>query len=303
MRGKRRAGSSVLGWVGVAWLAPLGLLLAYLPSPVGLWLGRRIGDLAWVFLRGRRAVALQNLVRAFGSQHPAPELHRIGRGSFEHLGMNFIEACVFFFRPPSVLLSRVEIRGAAHLEAAAAHGRGILLLSGHYGNWELLGAGIALMPFGLSVVMRPLDHPLLDRVVARFRKRGGVELITKRRGLRDVLEALRRGRMVGILLDQNASRGQGVFAPFFGVPASTSKSLAVISLRTGAPVIPVFIRRQPDGRHRVEIEPAVPPPPDGDVVVYTASFNHAIEAAIRQAPEQWFWLHRRWKTRPEGTPA
>ncbi|MDP2700534.1 MAG: lysophospholipid acyltransferase family protein, partial [Candidatus Rokubacteria bacterium] len=85
--------------------------------------------------------------------------------------------------------------------------------------------------------------------------------------------------------------------------ASTSKSLAVISLRTGAPVIPVFIRRQPDGRHRVEIEPAVPPPPDGDVVVSTASFNHAIEAAIRQAPEQWFWLHRRWKTRPEEAPA
>jgi len=303
MKVKHGAERSILGWAGVVLLVPMGLVLAYLPPRIGLWFGRGIGELAWVLLRGRQAVALENLARAFGSERGGLARRSIGRGSFGHLGMNFVEACVFFFRPPSALLSRVEIRGQAHLEAAAAHGRGILLLTAHYGNWELLAASHALTPFALSVVMRPLDHPLLDRVVARFRERSGVELITKRRGLRDVLEALRRGRMVGILLDQNASRGQGVFAPFFGVPASTSKSLAVISLRTGAPVIPVFIRRQPDGRHRVEIEPAVPPPPDGDVVAYTASFNRAIEAAIRQAPEQWFWLHRRWKTRPKEAVA
>jgi KDO2-lipid IV(A) lauroyltransferase len=139
-------------------------------------------------------------------------------------------------------------------------------------------------------------------VVERFRRRSGVELITRRRGLREILDALRQGRLVGILLDQNVSRGQGAFVPFFGVPASTSRSLAVIALRTGAPVLPVFIRRQPDGRHRVEIEPALAAPPDGDVVAFTASFNGAIEAAIRKAPEQWFWLHRRWKTRPEAMP-
>jgi KDO2-lipid IV(A) lauroyltransferase len=213
--------------------------------------------------------------------------------------MTFVEACVFFFRAPSVLLSRVEICGESHLAAAAARGRGVLLLTAHYGNWELLAASRALTAHELSVVIRPLDHPVLDRVVARFRERTGVELITRHRGLREILDALRRGRLVGILLDQNVSRGQGVFVPFFGVPASTSKSLAVISLRTGAPVVPAFIRRRPDGRHRIEIGAALPPPPDGDVVAYTASFNRAIEEAIRQAPEQWFWLHRRWKTRPQ----
>lgn len=303
MRGRRGGSRSVLGWTAAGLLAPAGLALAYLPARIGLWLGRRIGDLAWVLLRRRRAVVVENLARAFGGQRASSALTRVGRASFEHLGMNLVEACVFFFRSPSVLLSRVEMRGVSHLDAAAARGRGVLLLTAHYGNWELLAASHALTRFALSVVVRPLDHPLLDRVVERFRERSGVELITRRRGLREIIDALRRGRMVGILLDQNASRGTGVFAPFFGVPAATSKSLAVISLRTGAPVIPVFIRRQPDGRHHVEIEPALPAPADGDVVSYTASFNRAIETAIRRAPDQWFWLHRRWKRRPEEGPA
>jgi KDO2-lipid IV(A) lauroyltransferase len=103
--------------------------------------------------------------------------------------------------------------------------------------------------------------------------------------------------MVGILLDQNATRAEGIFAPFFGTPASTSRSLAVIALRTEAPVVPIFIRRLERGRHLIEVGPVLPPT-ERDVVAFTASFNEAIEAAIRRAPEQWFWMHKRWKTRP-----
>ncbi len=297
------AASSVLGWLGLALLAPAGAGLAYLPARLGLWTGRRLGDVLWACLRRRRGVVLENLARAFGDRATNVALAHVGRACFQHLGMNLVEACIFLFRAPSVLLSRVEMHGTAHLEAAAAQGRGVLLLTAHYGNWELLAASQALTRYALSVVIRPLDHPLLDRVVEHFRRRSGVELITRRRGLREILDALRRGRLVGILLDQNVSRGQGVFVPFFGVPASTSRSLAVISLRTGAPVVPVFIRRQADGRHRIEIEPAVAAPPDGDVVAYTAAFNRAIEEAILRAPEQWFWLHRRWKTRPQEISA
>jgi Kdo2-lipid IVA lauroyltransferase/acyltransferase len=290
-----RAGGVVLGA-----LAPIGLLLAWLPSRVGLWVGRRLGDLAWALLRGRRAMAIANLARGFGGERTDAERARIARSSFQHLGMNLVESCVFFFRPPAVLLARVELRDAERLHAGAAEGRGVLLLSGHFGNWELLAASHALTGRTLSVVMRPLDAPLLDRLVARFRLRTGAEFIAKRHGLRDVLDALRRGRMVGVLLDQNASRSEGVFVPFFGIPASTSKSLALIALRTRTPVVPVFIRRLPDGRHSVEVDPPVEVPPDGDVVAYTAAFNRAVETAIRRAPEQWLWLHDRWKTRPPG---
>ncbi len=303
MRERRHRLGPVLGVIGLGLFIPFGWLLAHLPIPLGLWLGRRFGDLVWMALPRRRAVTLENLARVFASERQAAELRRLGRRSFEHVGMNIVEACVFFFRPPSVLLSRVDLDGVEHVEAAADRGKGVLVLTAHYGNWELLAASHALYAFPVSVVVRPLDDPLMDRVVERFRRRSGVELIAKRRALRDILEALRRGRLVGILLDQNASRAEGVFAPFFGIPASTSKALAVISLRTGAPVVPVFIRRVEGGRHRVEIGPAIAAPLDGAVAGYTAAFNRSIEAAIRRAPEQWFWMHDRWKTRPRSETA
>jgi KDO2-lipid IV(A) lauroyltransferase len=298
-RGWRSAGVALALGVGL----PLGWLLAHLPAPAGLWAGRRLGDLGWLILWGRRRVALGNLARALGAERSPRDLRRLGRRSFEHLGMNIAEACVFYFRPAPVLLSRVELVGIEHLEKASAEGRGILLLTAHLGNWELLAASHAVTGLGLSVVVRPLDDVVLDRLVERFRRRSGVALISKRGGLREMLDALRRGRMVGVLLDQNASRGQGVFAPFFGTPASTSRALALVSLRSGAPVVPVFIRRLPGGRHRVEIEPALPFPADADVAGYTATFNRAIETAIRRAPDQWFWMHERWRTQPRARTA
>ncbi len=290
------------GWLLLAPLALLGATLAYLPWRAGLWMGRRLGDLTYWVLPGRRAVARDNLERAFGRERNGRELDRLCRESFRHLGMTLVEACTFFFRPPSVLLSRVDVEGVDHLKAAAAHGRGILLLSAHLGNWELLAAAHVHTGYPVSVVVRPLDSAVLDRVVTRFRERGGVEVIPKRRALRGVRDALRRGRMVGILLDQNASRREGVFVPFFGEPASTSKSLALLALWSGAPVVPVFIQREMVGSHRVTIEPALPPPTTGDreedVAVFTAAFSRVVESRIRQSPEQWFWMHRRWRTRP-----
>jgi Kdo2-lipid IVA lauroyltransferase/acyltransferase len=282
----------------LALLAAVGFPLAYLPPPAGRWIGARLGDLAWGLLGGRRRVVMENLERAFGAERSAAELARIGRDSFRHLGVNVVEACEFFFRPPEQLLSRVDVRGLEHLAAACARGRGVLVLTGHLGNWELLAASAVLMPVPLSAVVRPLDDPLLDEILERFRARGRFETIAKRRALVDIRDALRRGRMVGVLLDQNASRREGVFAPFFGVPASTSKGLALIALRTGAPVVTCFLRRLPSGRHVAEFGPELPPPPGGDPVAFTRVFNQAIERAIRQAPEQWFWVHRRWKTRP-----
>jgi len=299
---KERRRGSVLAAVAVGLLLPVAWLLGHLPTRLGLWVGRRIGDLIWLALPRRRAVTLENLTRAFGREQSGAQLRQLGRRSFEHVGMNIVEGCVYFFRPTSVLLSRIDFVGHEHAEAAvaAARGKGILILGAHYGNWELLAASHALSIFPLSVVVRPLDHPVMDRLVDRFRRRSGVELIGKRRALGEILDALGRGRMVGIMLDQNASRVEGVFAPFFGVPASTSRGLALISMRTGAPVLPIFIRRMEDGRHRVEADPVVDTPADGDVVAYTAAFNRCIERAIRRAPEQWFWMHNRWKTRPEA---
>jgi len=163
------------------------------------------------------------------------------------------------------------------------HGRA-LILSAHLGNWEYLSAAARLAGFPLTVVVRPLDSPALDLLAADMRRKTGAVLIDKRGALRPVLEALRRGGLVGILLDQNTARREGVFVPFFGRAASTSRSLALLAVRTGAPVVPIFIRREAPGRHRVVIEPPLPPPavndPEQAVVELTARCTHAIESAL-----------------------
>ena len=193
-----------------------------------------------------------------------------------------------------------------HVHAAATLGKGILLLTAHYGNWELLAASHTLTIFPLSVVVRPMDDPLMDRVVERFRLRSAVELIAKRQALPEIRDALRRGRMVGILLDQNAARREAVFVPFFGRAASTSKSLALLALRTGAPVVPIFIRREATGGHRVTIAPPLPAPApsDGDALLeLTRRCTETIEAAVHATPEQWLWVHDRWRTRQARGPS
>jgi Kdo2-lipid IVA lauroyltransferase/acyltransferase len=298
MSRRRSRATALAGAVGIGLVFPVAWLVAYLPERVGLAVGRRIGDVLWWLLPGRRRVALDNLQRGLGHEQPPDALRRIARRSFQHVGLNLVEACRYFLRPTEVMVSRVRVEGGEQLKTAIAEGRGVLILTAHYGNWELLAAAHGLVGLPLSIVIRPLDHPVLDALAARFRRRSGAELIVKRQAVREVIGALRRGRMVGVLLDQNATRAEGVFVPFFGVPASTSKGLALIALRTCAPVVPVFLRRESDGGHCMEVGAPVPPPADGDVVAYTARFNQVIEAAIRRSPEQWLWMHARWRTRP-----
>jgi KDO2-lipid IV(A) lauroyltransferase len=271
------------------------------PAPLALALGRRLGDLTALALPRRQRLALANLARAFPDLAPAAR-RRVARRSWQHLGMTVIELARLLARPLEATLEELTLDGVDHLRRAMdAHGRA-LVLTAHLGNWEYLTAAHRLAGYPLSVVVRPLDSPVLDGLAADMRARTGVTLIDKRGALRPVLAALRRGGLVGILLDQNAARREGVFVPFFGHPASTSRSLALLAVRTGAPVVPIFIRREGPARHRVVIEPVLPPPvandPERAVVELTARCTQAIEAAIRRTPEQWLWSHDRWRTRP-----
>jgi len=273
---------------------------------VTLWLGRRVGDLLYAGLTRRRRIALGNLARAY-PELPAAERRRLARRASQHLGMTLVELPRLLAAPLESTLARIRLDGVEHLHAAmSAHGRA-LMLTAHLGNWEILCATHRLTDYGLSIVVRPLDAPWLDAVAARLRRRSGVEVIDKRGALRAVLDALRRGRLVGILMDQNAARRESVFVDFFGRPASTSRSIAVLAVRTGAPIIPTFAHRNPDGSHRVVIRPALPPPtsndPEAAVVELTARCTAEIERAIRETPEQWLWSHDRWRTRPAGGDA
>ena len=274
-----------------------------LPRPLAAWMGRWLGDAGYVVFSRRRRLALANLRRAFPERSGA-EQRRIYRGSCQHLGLVFVELCALLARPLDDFLERITIDGLEHVEAAiVTHGRA-LALSAHLGNWEVLSAAHRLSPYSLAVVVRPLDSPALNAIAEAVRRKTGVELIDKKRALRPVMSALAAGRIVGILLDQNASRREGVFVPFFGRPASTSRSIALLAVRTGTPVLPIFARRQADGGHRVTVLPALPLPLSNDaeaaVVELTARCTAVIEAAVRETPEQWLWMHNRWRTQPPG---
>lgn len=288
---------------GLAFLvAAAGWGAGRLAPRAGAGLGGALGVLAYWLVSGRRRVALDNLALAFGPALSPRDRRTVARAAFRHLGVTVVECCRLFFGPPGAMLRRVRLEGVEHLKAALAEERGALLLGAHFGNWELLGAAHVLTGLPpVNVVVRPLDNPFLDALVTRGRERAQLRLIPKRAAVKGVSAALARGECVGMMLDQNAGR-HGVIVPFFGRPASTARSLAVLALKSGAPVVPAFIHRLPDGDHQVTLEPAIPlvrtGQMDRDVGLNTARFTEAIERQVRAHPEQWFWVHRRWKSPP-----
>lgn len=279
----------------------LGRAAARLSPRGAARLGAVLGDLAFWAIPSRRRVALANLALALPGI--TPEARRaIARDNFRHLGVTVVECCQLFFGQPGGLLGRVRFDGLEHVKAALAEGRGAFFLGAHYGNFELAAASHSLTGLPpLNVIVRPLDNPFLETVLAAGRARHQLHVIPKRAAMKGVAAALARGECVGIMLDQHAG-SHGALVPFFGLPASTSRSLAVLALKTGAPVVPASIRRMADGEHQVTIEPAIPLIRSGqldrDVEVNTARFTEALERHVKAEPRQWFWVHRRWKGLP-----
>src|SRR5439155_19168387 len=244
----RRRGPQGAPAAGELIAAVVVALVGRLPPRLGTWLGRRLGDVASLLLVRRRRTALANLALAFPAL-PETERRRICRRSFEHLGVMGFELCATLVRPVEHALAGMRLEGLEHLRRAmASHGRA-LVLTAHLGNWELLSVAHRLTGYPLTIVTRPLDSRGLNALAARLREKAGVELVDKRDAVRPVLRALASGRLVGILLDQNAARHEGVFVPFFGRLASTSKGIAVLALRTGAPILPIFTWREARGLH------------------------------------------------------
>jgi KDO2-lipid IV(A) lauroyltransferase len=275
--------------------------VAHLPAPLALGIGRRLGDLARLLLPRRQDVTLANLAIAFPELGADARL-RLARDAWRHLGMTAVELARLLHRPLEATLEELALDGIEHLHGVMRDYGRALVLTAHLGNWEYLAAVNRLVGLPVAIVVRPLDSAVLDDQAVAMRRKTGVELIDKRGALRGVLEALRRGRLVAVLLDQNAARREGVFVPFFGQAASTSRSLALLALRTRTPIVPVFIRRTGVARHHVRAEdpllPAASNDADAAIVELTARCTRVIEAAIRRAPEQWLWAHDRWRTRP-----
>ncbi len=301
--GKRRALRNLLEFVP-AWL--LLKLLGALQREGAIVAGKLIARAAY-HLHGRlRRVGYRNLALAMPELDPG-QRRVIVRDIFMSLGRLLGEFSQFPKITRQNISQLVEYDGLEHYKHASERGRGVLMLTGHVGAWELCAFAHGVYGHPLSFLVRPLDNPLLDRLISRYRELSGNRTINKNRAVKPVLEILRRGQDVGLLIDVNTLPDQGVFCDFFGVPACSTTGLAVFALRADAPVVPGFlIWDERLRKHRLRFEPEIPLIRTGDfkeeVQLNTARFTKVIEECARRYPGQWLWLHKRWHTRPEGEP-
>jgi KDO2-lipid IV(A) lauroyltransferase len=282
----------------------MAAIVGALPRSTARAVGAAIGTLAWLILPRLRRVGLRNLEIAFPEKTP-PQRRQILRGVYRSLGWQLGEFCKMQGYTAGQASQFIRYEGLDHYLAAREKGRGVLVLTGHLGAWELSSFYHSLMGYPMSLVIRRLDNPLIDDFVNNRRSLHGNRVIHKDDFARGLLTAMHRGETVGILMDTNMTPPQGVFVPYFGVEACTATALARVALKSGAAVLPGFlVWEAAENKYFLHFGEALPLLHTGDaaedIVANTALFTATIEAYVRRYPEQWLWVHRRWKTRPEG---
>jgi len=285
-----------------AW--PFIKILGALPRPMARGFAIGLGRIVYLFHGRLRRVGLRNLELALPEKKEA-ERKRIVRGVFTSLGRQLAELCQFPRYTTEKVDEVVVYDGLDNYLQARARGKGVLFLTAHFGGWELSAFTHSLHGYWLHVVMRPMDNPYLDRMIENYRTMHGNKTVAKDDFVRGLLAAMKAGETVGILMDTNMTPPQGVFVDFFGIPACTASGLARIALRTDAAVVPTFtIWDETMGKYRLRFDPALELIRTGDlerdIVANTQKFTKVIEDYVRKYPDQWLWVHRRWKTRPDG---
>ena len=296
----RRRLEFVLVWLMVK-------LLALPPRRVARGVGALIGSIALGLTPRLRETGHRNLQLAFPEKSVA-ERNQVLVKLYRNLGWLLAEFCQMPSYTRANTTSFLRYDGLENYLAARDRGRGVLVLTGHLGAWELSSFYHSLMGYPMSMVIRRLDNPLVDDLVNQIRCLHGNQVLHKDDFARGLLAAMRRGDTVGILMDTNMTPPQGTFVDFFGVPACTGSGLARIAGKTGAAVLPGFLLwDQPSGQYVLRFGPmltmAATADAEADAIANTALFTHVLEDYIRQYPDQWLWVHRRWKTRPAGDPS
>lgn len=284
-------------------LLPLGALARMLPHPMAQRLGAFVGDMLFWSVPRYRAVARRNLQAALGWE-PA-RVEAVARQVFCNIGKTLIEFLRLPILSAEALRALCGLEGMQHLRTALAAGKGAMIVTAHYGSWELLAARLIIEGVPLSVVARDADDGATNAFINRIRAQCGYHVIPRQSAPRQVLEALRRNEVVAILIDQNTTVG-GRFVPFFGRMASTVTGPAQFALRTGAALLPGFAHRLADGRHIGRIDPPLTlfrtEDREKDILTITTHLTAMVEAQVRADPTQWFWIHDRWRHRPPEEP-
>ncbi len=276
-------------------------LIGLIPRNWSVVFGNFIGAVLFAVSRKHRQIAMDNLTWVFGSSKSAFEIKTICRNVFKNLSQIVFEMGWSLWIRKEDYRKYFRIEGLNNKLEAQKKNKGVLLLTAHMGNWELSPCVSSIFGYDISVIYRPLDFLPLDRFFVGFRSRFGAKMIPKEGAMRSVLRSLKQGSSVALLMDQNVDWYEGVFVDFFKQRAATNKGLALLAIKTGAPVIPYFLVREGSG-FKVVIGNEVPLIKTGDrtkdIEANTQQYNRIIEAFILQYPEQWFWVHQRWKTRP-----
>lgn len=275
-------------------------LLGRLSEQSTIRLARVMGAMWWTVLRYRRRVILENLTTAY-PQLSDPEKRALGQRAVVHLSQSLLE----LFRIPSYVErgwgDYVRLEGFEHLDEARRAGKGALVIAGHLGSFELCVAAGGHRAQPIYLVVKPFPAPV-DAFINRVRTTAGLGLISAKNAIKPILQALKKNSTVVFALDQNATRAIGVFVDFFGKTASTMSTLAALAVRTGSPVLAALPHREPDGTHVLRMTPVIPleekATREETIAHMTQIYTRVIEDAIRAHPEQWFWTHKRWKTKP-----
>lgn len=285
-------------------VALLVRLIGILPRPLAHAVGILIGKAVYYLHPRLRRVGLRNLELAFPDKSLA-QRRKILRGVYVSLGRLLGEACLFPSYTPKNASEIAVYQGFENFQAADNRGKGVLLLTGHFGGWEVGSFFHSLQGHPMQIVVRPLDNPYVDALVMRYRGLHGNTMIGKQEFARGLIAAMRKNKTVGILMDTNMTPPQGAFVDFFGISACTATGLAHVARKTGAAVLPGFMLWEPaEQKYVLRFGPEIEMPRTAhkaaDILEGTRRTTAVIEAWIRRYPDQWLWIHRRWKTRPAG---
>lgn len=280
----------------------LSFILAALPLSAALAVGRGAG---WVFgtlIRYHRADALDALRRSFPEKTDR-EIKGITNRMYANLGMNAVEILRLRHADDEYLSTHIEWAGLENLRPMQDAGRGGMILTAHLGNWEMLSiVAPEAISIPCSVIVKKIKGKTLPAYVDESRTQFGLKLLPAKNSYRNCLRTLRRNELLGFVIDQNMISREGEFINFFGRPACTTLGLAHLAARAKAPVIPFFPIRKPNGHHQAIFLPAIEPPPSSekeDLIAATREYSRIVEDMIRKYPDQWIWIHRRWKTKPD----
>jgi KDO2-lipid IV(A) lauroyltransferase len=298
---------TLIQWRDYMLLRLVFLIARPLPFRALQRVGAALGLFCWHVIPFRRRVVLANLSACFGDTLDAAAIQRLARDFYVQLGTTLLEFCGYWRLKPEQIQELVTVEGAEHVETVRGFDKGALLVSGHFGNWELLGAWLAASGFDVSFMIKTQSNLRVDRLQNDVRARAGVGVIRTGASVRDMVRVLRGGGLIGLLSDQDAGAA-GVIMDFVGQPASVFTGTATLVHKLKLPMVTGFMVRQRDGTHKLVVQEPVIPDPDWDEATALAEITRIhvqrLEAMVRKHPDHYFWVHRRWKSgRRDGAGA